>query len=195
MKSLIGFILYLMTIYPILAQTGDAKLDSLQTLIDALETQRVEEICGVHFGASYEKAKNILENKYGRAEYDFSHSKQMITFSLKWYAGIHFDKIHFLFQNDGERTFMNGCCFIINAKDIEDVKAKRKMLHDKLSQKYQLEEHKDENGFIYYIGGISPIGLTNGLLIDVVKYEKGVSWYPYSARLLYGPYNYVTEEF
>ena len=170
-------------------------MDSLQALIDALETQRIKEICGVHFGASYEKAKEILENKYGRAEYDFSHSKQIISFSSKRYAGILFDNIHFLFQNDGERTFMNGCCFILNAKNIEEVKAKRKMLHDILSQKYQLEEHKDENGFLYYIGGISPIDFANGLLIDVVKYEKGISWYPYSARLLYGPYNYVTEEF
>ena len=177
---------------------ADSVSDMNYYLYEAMEAQRVTEICGVKFGTSYETAKRILENKYGDAEYDYSHSKQIITFNNKNYAGIYFDAIHFLFQSDGHKTYMNCCIFIIDTNTAEEAKKKREILHQRLSEKYYMETRTDDNGFKYYLGGLSPLDNRYAFYIDVLKYGREVArnhHYPYAARLYYGPYDYVKEEF
>ncbi len=56
----------------------------------------------------------------------------------------------------------------------------------------------DKNGFKYYLGGISPVDDNEAaFVINVIKYDKDLAkqFYPYSARLMYGTYDYVKEEF
>ncbi len=175
---------------------ADSVSDMSYYLYEAMEAQRVTEICGVKFGTSYETAKRILENKYGDAEYDSSHSKQTIVFKNKKYAGIYFDSIHFLFQSDGYKTYMNGCIFAIHVNTVEEAKKMRDFLHQRLSEKYYMEKGIDDNGFKYYFGGISPLVNTSAFTIGIVKFsEIAKNITPYAARLYYGPYDYVKEEF
>ena len=161
------------------------------------KAQTVREICSVPFGTSYERAKEMLEKKYGYPEYN--PDRTVITYKNKNYAGILFDSIHFLFQSDGIRSYMNGCVFILNAKTLSEAKKKQEMLHEKLSEKYTMLDEIDRNGNKYYLGGYSPIPEDEGVgfTIEILKYDSELSkiFDPYAARLAYGRYNYVKEEF
>lgn len=157
------------------------------------ERQTVREICGIPFGSSYEKAEEILENKYGTSS--LLSDKTRIVYENKSYADFFFDSIIFLFQSDGYRSYMNGCVFIIEATSLNDAIEKRERLHNKLKWKYDMKEAIDDNGNKYYYGGHSPVSFFDfGFHIDIVKYDIK-SRFPYSARLMYGRYNYVKEEF
>lgn len=157
------------------------------------ERQTVREICGIPFGSSYDKTEEILQNKYGTSS--FLSDKTQIIYDNKNYAGIFFDKIMFLFQSDGYRSYLNGCVFILEATSLSDAKDKRERLYKKLRLKYDMEEGVDNDDNKYYYGGHSPVpGDGVGFIIDIIKYENrpGI---PYAARLMYGRYNYVKEEF
>lgn len=157
------------------------------------DRQTVKEICGIPFGSSYEKSKEILENKYGTSS--FLSDKTRIVYDNKSYADIYFDTIMFLFQSDGYRSYLNGCVFILEATSLSDAKDKRERLYKKLSWKYDIKEGVDDNGNKYYYGGNSPVSFWDfGFHIDIIKYDNRPS-IPYAARLMYGRYNYVKEEF
>ena len=159
----------------------------------ARERQTVREICGIPFGSSYEKAAEVLENKYGTSS--FLSDKTRIVYDNKDYAGISFDKIIFLFQSDGYRSYLNGCVFILEATSLSDAKDKRDRLYKKLSWKYDMKDGTDDAGIKYYFGGNSPVSSWDfGFSIDIIKYDNRSS-IPYAARLMYGRYNYVKEEF
>lgn len=200
MKKLFCLFALLLATSPSFAQ-NEEPIDSIDLTNDFqewIEEQRVTEICGIKFGTSYETAQSILENKYGEAEYDYTHSKQTLTFKNKRYAGFRFDTIHFLFQSDGYRSYMNGCVFILDAYSTEEAKEKRDKLYNRLHEKYYMQERIDKNGFKYYLGGISPVDDNEAaFVINVIKYDKDLAkqFYPYSARLMYGTYDYVKEEF
>jgi len=157
------------------------------------ERQTVKEICGIPFGSSYEKTKEVLENKYGTpSRYS---DRNTIVYIDKSYAGISFDKILFMFQSDGYKSYFNGCVFAIETKTLGQAKEKRDMLYGKLRWKYDITDGIGEDGIKYYYGGHSPIPFGGyGFKIDIVKFSDK-SGLPYAARLLYGAYNYVTEEF
>ena len=157
------------------------------------ERQTIKEICGIPFGSSYEKAEEVLENKYGKKSY--LSDKTKICYRSVTYAGIFFNDIYFLFQSDGYKSYMNGCVFILEATSLHQAKEKQEMLYNKLRYKYDMNEGEDDNGNKYYYGGHSPVPLDgSGLSIDIIKYENRLS-NPYAARLMYGRYNYVKEEF
>lgn len=157
------------------------------------ERQTVTEICSVPFGSSREKAEEILENKYGTSSY--LSDKDKIIYNYKNYAGIAFDEIIFLFQSDGFNSFFNGCVFILDAKNLTQAKEKRDLLYNKLRYKYDMKSGTDKNGIKYYIGGYSPVfRYDSAFVIDIIKYDNNPNT-PYAARLMYGRYNYVKEEF
>lgn len=157
------------------------------------ERQTIREICGIPFGSSYEKAEEVLENKYG--EKSFLSDKTKIYYMNENYAGIMFDRIIFLFQSDGYKSYMNGCVFIIEATSLRQAKEKQEMLYRTLQYKYDMKEGEDDNGNKYYYGGHSPVPFDGfGFSIEIIKYEN-TSSIPYAARLMYGRYNYVKEEF
>lgn len=157
------------------------------------ERQTVKEICSVPFGTSREKAEKILENKYGGSSY--LSDKDKIVYKYKSYAGIAFDEILFLFQSDGYNSFFNGCVFILDAKNLAQAKEKCDLLYNKLRFKYDMDSGTDKNGLKYYVGGYSPVSsFEPGFVIDIIKYDENPGT-PYSARLMYGRYNYVKEEF
>lgn len=168
----------------------------VKQLVDASkERQTVKEICGIPFGTSIEEARTMLEKKYGYSEYNADN--MVITYKNKYYAGVLFDTIHFLFESDGVHSYMNGCTFILNAETLRDAEKKRDMLHEKLEEKYTMVSDKDDNGNTFYIGGYAPIGEGVAFIIDIVKYERRLAriYNPYAARLMYGRYQYVKEEF
>ena len=157
------------------------------------ERQTIKEICGIPFGSSYEEAEKILDNKYG--EKSFLSDKTKIYYRNETYAGILFDNIIFLFQSDGYKSYMNGCVFILEATSLRQAIEKQELLYRKLRYKYDMKEGKDDNGNKYYYGGHSPVPFDGlGFSIEIIKYDNRPS-IPYAARLMYGRYNYVKEEF
>ena len=171
----------------------DARKQVLEEHEREWERQTIREICGIPFGSSYEKAEEVLENKYGVKS--FLSDKTKIYYLNENYAGIMFDKIIFLFQSDGYKSYMNGCIFILDANSLRQAKEKQEMLYKRLRNKYDMKEGVDDNGNKYYYGGHSPVPFDGfGFSIEIIKFEN-ISSTPYAARLMYGRYNYVKEEF
>lgn len=169
--------------------TGDR---SEYDMLAEYDRQTVREICGIPFGASYEDASKVLRNKYGTSS--VVSDRNRIVYENKSYAGILFDRMLFLFQSDGYQSFFNGCIFVLEASSLSQAKEKRDRLYDQLSWKYDIKKDTDDSGLNYYYGGNPPISFGRAFIIDIIKYDNSPKT-PYAARLYYGPYNYVKEEF
>lgn len=154
------------------------------------------EVCGVRFGCSYETAKEILKQKYGDPDY-FGTDENTILYKYKVYAGMNFAYIAFCFQREGTCSFMNQCVMGDDCKTVEEAKNKRDAIWEKVKAKYPFCHNGiDCNGFRFYESGCSPLGgFGNGFIVDVVKYDVPINGYKYFARIMYGPYNYVQEDF
>lgn len=184
-----------------------ALMDSLYvSLADAQRDQQVKQICGINFGISLPQARQILYNKFGEPIYD-PYGSNRLSFKNVKYAGISFDSIHFLFQSDGRQTYFYSCIFIKEAKNKKDIQPILNLYKELLSKKYTLSEVVGELGFLDYGGGVSPLWcgspfelLDNLTAIhtDVIEYDSNVVdtfGNRYGVRIIYGPYNYVDEEF
>lgn len=184
------------------------KMDSIyQPVADMYKKRQIKSIANIPFGTSLEKAEPILRNKFG-TPINLQESN-VISFENIKYAGYDFNYVHFLFQSDGVNTYMNSCIFVTNATNLTDAIEKEKMLANVVLSKYNMEEHKDNNGNPWHTGGFSP--LWNGdwktfstpeymcaIHTDIIKYPDDLSKKtnnPYSVRIIYGPYSYVKEEF
>lgn len=197
----------LLEYYKTASQEEKAVMDSLfVSVADAQRGQQVKQICGINFGISLPEACRILYNKFGEPIYDPSGSNRLSFKNVK-YAGISFDSIHFLFQSDGWQTYFYTCIFIKEAKNKKDIQPILNLYKELLSKKYTLSEVVGEFGFQDYRGGISPLwsGSPFELLdnltafhTDVIEYDYSVAetfGNKYGVRIIYGPYNYVNEEF
>lgn len=158
--------------------------------------QMCTEVCGVRFGSSYETAKEILKRRYGEPDY-IETNENTIVYHYKSYGGMNFTYISFDFQRDGAFSYMNQCVMGYDCKTAEEAKNKRDAIWDKARSKYTAwSEDIDDNGFKYYKSGCSPLGgFGNGFVVDVVKFDEPYNGYRYFARIMYGPYNYVKEDF
>lgn len=172
-----------------------------------LKKEQIKGIGGIIFGISQEQALPILRNKYGREE-DLSDNKNIIFKNVK-YAGVDFNSVYFLFQSDGINSYFNACIFVLNAKTKKEAADKQKEMKDILSKKYDLSSFKDDYGFDLYAGGISPLWdghwksflegkYTAAVRIDIINYDEDLArstGIKYATRIIYGPYNYIKEEF
>ena len=172
-----------------------------------LKKEQIKGIGGILFGISQEKALPILRNKYG-TEYYLSDSKNIIFQNVR-YGGVDFNTVYFLFQSDGINSYFNACIFVINAKTRKEAIDKQNNMRDILSQKYDLSSFESDNGFNLYAGGISPLWdgrwktflkgkYTAAVRIDIINYDEELAkgaGFEYSVRVIYGPFNYVKEEF
>lgn len=158
--------------------------------------QTCTEVCGVRFGSSYETAKEILKRKYGEPDY-LETNENIIVYHYKSYGGMNFTYMSFGFQRDGAHSYMSQCVMGYECKTAEEAKDKRDAIWTKARSKYTAwSEDVDENGFKYYESGCSPLGgFGNGFIVDVVKLSEPYNGYRYFARIMYGPYNYVQEDF
>lgn len=193
--------------YKTASQEEKAVMDSLfVSVAHAQRGQQVKQICGINFGISLPEARRILYNKFGEPIYDPSDSNRLSFENVK-YANVNFDYIHFLFQSDGWQTYFYTCIFIKEAKNKKDIQPILSLYKEVLSKKYILSEVVSELGFIDYCGGISPLwsgspfelldNLT-ALHTDVIEYDSSLAdtfGNKYGVRIIYGPYNYVNEEF
>lgn len=160
----------------------------------------ITEICNVPFGSTYEDAKRILTDKYG--DYDYLNStKDDMIFTKKKYAAVDFDTMHFMFQSDGERSYFNAAILCISCKSkVEAIRMKQRM-HEMLSKRYSGFVNMDGNDVYLSMGGMSPIPSDQnygfGVRIDILDYGKNgqILGTPYCVRIIYGPYEYVKEDF
>lgn len=184
-----------------------AVMDSIfVSVADVQKSQQVKQICGINFGSSLNEARRVLSNKFGEPMYDPAGSNRLSFKNVK-YAGTSFDSIHFLFQSDGWQTYFYSCIFIKEAKNKKDIQPILDLYKELLSKKYTLSEVIGEFGFLDYGGGVSPLwsGSPFELLdhltafhTDVIEYDSSLAatfGNKYGVRIIYGPYNYVNEEF
>lgn len=187
--------------------TTSLSLEVQEKLIEINRQQQVKSIANVEFGSSREKCEKILRKKFGTPSI-YSSTDRLLFTNIK-YAGLDFDSLFFLFQSDGERTYLNSCIFVINVNDYQSALSKEKDLTYMLSKKYStILNVVDSNGNPCHICGVSPLwnGTIEGLFTagtaihtNIMKYEKKVAkdagTGPYAVRLIYGPFDYVKEEF
>lgn len=164
------------------------------------EANKVYEISNIPFGSSYEEAISVLESKYGDYDYLFS-TKDRVLYKNKKYAGVDFSSLYFLFQSDGRKSYFNGAIFCIDCKSKSEAISTKSWLHEKLSKRYTAFMNLDNEEEYLSVGGIPPVptesSLGFGVRIDILDYgdDGKVLGTPYGVRLVYGPYNYVNEEF
>lgn len=194
--------------------TPEVKLlmDSLNSKIqNDYRAMQVKSVCGVSFGSSRESALSLLKNKYGNP--NILSTDNTIIFDNIKYGGIDFDTVYFMFQSDGKKSYLNACIFVINAKTKAKAEQIMDLYYTTLSKKYYLSSTSDENGFRCYSGGVSPLwnghwstllDETNGqnyltaVHTDVIEFDKEITTIKgilYGVRIIYGPYEYVVEEF
>ena len=150
-------------------------------------------VAGVDFGLDYETAKLILENRFGKCDYE--SDVNTLVFSNKEYAGLFFEGFIFGFQRTANKSYMNRCIMVNYYKTAHDAITRRYVLKEVISKKYDLTSYKDEDGFIYYRGGVNPLDENKyGFLIDVFKLNNP-NENKYGVRIYYGPYNYLNEGF
>ena len=168
---------------------------------------QVLSIANVDFGTSYKEAERKLKRKFG--EPSFLSSKNKLLFDNVKYGGLDFNSVFFIFQSDGNNSFLNGCVFLKDAKDYAQALEIEQEYADILSSKYtKVFSEVDEKGNPFHFGGFSPSwdgtiqgGIEAGVAIhtNIMKYDedlvKEINHSPYAVRLIYGPFNYVKEEF
>lgn len=168
---------------------------------------QVLSIANVDFGTSYKEAERKLKRKFG--EPSFLSSKNKLLFDNVKYGGFDFKSVFFLFQSDENNSFLNCCIFIREAKDYAQALEIEQEYADILSSKYtKVFSEVDEKGNPFHFCGFSPLwdGTLQGsfeagvaIHTDIMKYDedlvKEIKHSPYAVRLIYGPFNYVKEEF
>ncbi len=168
---------------------------------------QVLSIANVDFGTSYKEAERKLKRKFG--EPSFLSSKNKLLFDNVKYGGLDFNSVFFIFQSDGNNSFLNGCVFLKDAKDYAQALEIEQEYADILSSKYtKVFSEVDEKGNPFHFCGFSPLwdgtiqgGIEAGVAIhtNIMKYDedlvKEINHSPYVVRLIYGPFNYVKEEF
>lgn len=163
-----------------------------------MDKNKVTEICNVPFGSSYESTKEALENKFGDYSYILS-TKDKLVFEKKRYGGILFDRICFLFQSDGRKTFFNGAIFVRECKNKHEAIERKSEFHEMMAKRYINLKNMDDGDNFMSVGGLAPAPTNEtsgfGFYIDVLKYDEGVIGNPYAVRIVYGPYEFVKEEF
>lgn len=170
------------------------------------QKDQVKSIAGIPFGISKEKALSMLKNKFGEPR---TVTNSYIAFENIKYARFEFDAVLFEFQSDGTNTFLNSCTFGKYASSFSKALDLESEYAQTLSEKYhRVSRIADENGNPMHACGYSP--LWNGILKDMdldshiaaihtsiipndSPYQKDDE--KYMVRLIYGPYNYVKEEF
>ena len=184
--------------------------DSLEIIMNVLETsfrkQQVKSIGGIDFGISREEALIKLRNKYGSPVYN--PERTYLTFENVKYAGHDFSSAVFLFDSDGTKSYLSTCIFVNKAKTRSEALTIMEGLKKDLEIRYVISSFDGENGFPVYYGGVSPFwdgNLANlkdedfiAWHMDVFEYDQDlvkVFGNKYGVRLVYGPYNYVKEEF
>ena len=161
---------------------------------------QVQEICNIPFGSSYEETKRILKDKYGDYEY-LQSTKDHLIFKNKKYAGVDFNTMHFLFQSDGENSYFNCAIFCIDCKSKNEAIKVKKWMHNRLSAKYSVFVNMDADGEYLSMGGLPPVisegNLGFGVYIDIKDYGENGRYLgcPFGIRVVYGPYDYVKENF
>lgn len=199
--------------YPLASPEEKVVIDSLfSDLVEKQKAVQVTSICGVPFGSSRLEAGRVLRNKFGEP-YFLSDDSHIVYNNVK-YGGMDFDSIHFLFQSDGYNSYFNTCIFIKGAKNKSKANEIMESYKRLLSKKYEpLSEDTDALGFKNYGGGISPLWngnwydfmtkLSDGIYLtavhtDVIEYDENLVrdfGNKYGVRIIYGPYQYVEEEF
>lgn len=164
---------------------------SLLALCSFAQGEICREICGAKFGDSYTNVKSILERKFGEPN-SWDVEKTRIIYRDVSYGGMYFSTVVFKFQYSSVGlSYFNRCIMISEVKTAKEAISKRDRIKTILAKKYKMIEAIDDNGFKCYGGGMSPQQEDYGFIIDVIKYDDET----YAARLDYGPYQYIDEEF
>lgn len=198
--------------YPLASPEEKVVIDSLfSDLVERQKSVQITSICGVPFGASRAEAARVLRNKFGEPNY-LSNDTHIVYNNVK-YGGVDFGSIHFLFQSDGYNSYLNTVIFVNGAKNKSKANEIMELYKNLLSKKYELSEDTDALGFKNYGGGVSPLwngnwydfmtNLSDGSYLtavhtDVIEYDDNLVrdfGDKYGVRIIYGPFQYVTEEF
>lgn len=162
-----------------------------------LEANMVKGICNIPFGTPYGETRKNLEVKFGEPDLQTS-TKDNLRFSDTQYEGIQFDWMHFLFQSDG---IFNGAIFGVDCRTKSDAISIKREFHELLSKHYANFVDLDNGNNFESYGGIAPVptdkNLGFAICIDIVDYKESglISDKPYAVRIIYGPFDFIKENF
>ena len=112
-----------------------------ESMEESLKSQQLHSIGGISFGISRDDALPRLKNKYGEPEYN--PKSTVLTFKHIKYAGRDFSSVHFLFESDGIKSYLNACIFVKDAKTKSEANNLIKALKNDLEKNTMLVARKE----------------------------------------------------
>lgn len=151
-------------------------------------------VCGIKWGSSYEEAKRILADKYGKASlYSSANTIEYYDISV---GGINFENCDFYFQRENTSTWFYGAVFSSHYEMDRKAYAISKLeyINKVLSEKYDdgiIKREKD--GSDTYLYGLSYSGKEYRIVLFLeVGESKGGKQYYYVNLCYLGP-KYIDE--
>jgi hypothetical protein len=140
----------------------------------------------VSFGSSYNVLKNKLSSLYGTP--DKTSNKTEINYTRKAVEGFTFDNLTFEVQYDSKgKSYFSGAMFFSVYDNVDAAIKNRDLLAEKMRSKYEIINILDDNEYIRYYGGKSPVDSEqNAFTIFIVKTANNA----YALCLGYGKFNY-----
>lgn len=178
-----------------IAAVEAASSEAAAAVASEYESQVVNGVAGIDFGCSYDKAKKILEERYGvMASYSTINNISYYNISV---GTIEFQSADFGFQygKSGLRCF-NQATFSTpyELSELKDAIKTREYIKGILSKKYVIETII-QNSMKYYVCGVNEL-CPDGYVITlgVFKSKSKSGKYYYYVTLSYGPVNYINND-
>lgn len=171
---------------------GKDTVRNVNNAIDRLIKENlVLDVCNVPFGSSYGEVQDTLKVRFGDS---YKSSNDCIAYINKEYEGVFYTDINFLFQSEGEKSFLCRAMFSKDCKSLEEAVKLKKALDDKLSKQYRLYKVLDENNIYLSVGGVNPVVGEGGyaITIDILEYSQHIqeTGIKCAVRITYGPFDY-----
>lgn len=154
-------------------------------------------VAGVPLGSTYEHAKEILENRFGKpkfTDYDDIYYEHIEV------GGFLCEFVSFSFVKDSKRTYLNDVLLAGYKKTLREAESDVEYLYNILDDKYTLVPCDDSNDtpsvLFYFLGGENPLD-KNKYLFNIYIRNNEIEKYPsisedeYYCVLRYGPIDYI----
>lgn len=151
-----------------------------------------QSILGIPFGSSYQTTKECLENRFGG--YKVVEDGGKIEVMEPVIGGHEFKTATFYFQRQGSATWLNEVLIQtwFDITETQSAKYMRDKIAEVLSEKYDVKDYINDQGFKVYVFGVNPKNTDDALgSLYIIKSKGNDGKTRLYLVLYYGPIYYI----
>lgn len=133
-------------------------------------------IGNIKFGAPYNEALVCIKDMFGEP---VSANSEMVTYNNVSYKGFKWNELVFRFTNG----HLVEARYYMNQKDKAMAKRQLDSIAKAMEKSYAISRDFEDDGNVFYAGGISPMGM--GRLFTIFVSPRNGSW---TSQLRFGPF-------